>query len=277
MNVPNLNYDREAEHFNYSKSPNRMRNDNFSPGQQRGRDRVGNFSSVRSPPGRNMTNNFNTINNSNMNSIDLNSNKNYMVYPRGEVDNSYAEKQYSMHSGIPQYVMSMSTNINLGIIQDAINSNQMQNQQINSINLKNSIASRGNFRKNKRPKRNGESKNYMPQFQDSQTFSRIKNKGIAESISKGVSLFSPTQDEPEPYEYKAIDSQIGSLMRRDHTVDRSQMRNNLASLIVTSGKDSTISPNPRNARLNDSLMFKSTNNPNQTLNSIIYSAQEESK
>lgn len=280
MNVPNLNYDREAEQFHYSKSPNRMRNDSFSPGQQRGKDRGANFSSIRSPPGRNMTNNFNTINNSNMNSIDLNSNanKNYNPYPRGEIDHSYAEKQYSMHSGVPQYVMSMSTNINLGIIQDAINSNQMQHQQqMNSINLKNSIASRGNFKKNKRPKKNNESKNYMPQFQDSQTFSRIKNKGIAESISKGVSLFSPTHDEPEPYEYKAIDSQIGSLMKRDYTVDRSQMRNNnLASLIVTSGKvDSTISPNPRLARLNDSLMFKSTNNPNQTLNSIIYSAQED--
>jgi hypothetical protein len=257
-----------------------MRNDSFSPGQQRGRDKAGNFSSVRSPPGRNMTNNFSTINNSNMHSIDLNSNKNYMVYPRGEVDNSFAEKQYNMNSGIPQYVMSMSTNINLGIIQDAINSNQMQHQHINSINLKNSIASRGNFRKNKKPKRNGDSKNYMPQFQDSQTFSRINNKGISESINKGISLFSPTQDEPEPYEYKAIDSQIGSLMKRDYTVDRSQLRNNnnLASLIVTSGKvDSTISPNPRHARLNDSLMFKSTNNPNQTLNSIIYNAQEETK
>lgn len=281
MNVPHLNYDRE-EHFQYSKSPNRMRDDNFSPGMQRAKDRVGNFSNVRSPPGRNMTNNFNTITNSNMNSIDLNNmNKNYNPYTRGEVDHSYAEKQYNMHSGAPQYVMSMSTNINLGIIQDSINANQMHhNQQMNSINLKNSIATRGNFRKNKRPKQGKESKNYMPQFQDSQTFSRIKNKGIAESISKGVSLFSPTHDESEPYEYKAIDSQIGSLMKRDYTVDRSQMRNNnnLASLIVTSGKnDSTISPNPRLARLNDSLMFKSTNNPNQTLNSIIYSAQEESK
>ena len=264
--------------FNIQSLQIELNNNAFSPNPARGRNLKESFSNARSPGGRNFTNNFSTISNSNMNSIELNSpmNKNYMIYPRGEVDNSYADKQYSI-SGLPQYVMSMSTNINLGIIQDAINSNQM-NQQINSINLKNSIASRGNFRSNKRQNRNPESKNFMPQFQDSQTFSRIKPKNITESISKGMTIYNPTNDEPEPYEYKAIDSQIGSLMKRDYTVDRSQMRNNLASLIVTSGKgDAAISPNPRNARLNDSLMFKSTNSPNQTLNSVVYNAQEESK
>lgn len=280
MNVPSLPYDRDQEHFQYSKSPNRIKNNAFSPNPNRGRNLNESFSNARSPGGRNFSKNFNSINNSNMHSIDLNSpmNKNYIIYPRGEVDNSYAEKQYGV-SGVPQYVMSMSTNINLGIIQDSINSNTYHQQQMNSINLKNSIVSRGNFRNNKRKNNNTDSKIYNPQFQDSQTFSRIKPKNMTDSINKAMSIYSPTNEDPEPYEYKAIDSQIGSLMKRDYTVDRSQMRNNnLASLVVTSGKpESGISPNPRQARLNDSLMFKSTNSPNQTLNAIIYSAQEESK
>lgn len=280
MNVPSLPYDKEHEQFQYSKSPNRIKNNAFSPNPQRGRNLNESFSNARSPGGRNFSKNFSSINNSNMHSIDLNSpmNNNYKIYPKGEVDSSYAEKQYGI-SGVPQYVMSMSTNINLGIIQDSINSNTYHQQQMNSINLKNSIVSRGNFRKNKRNNNNTDSKIYNPQFQDSQTFSRIKPKNMTESINKAMSIYSPTNEDQEPYEYKAIDSQIGSLMRRDYTVDRSQMRNNnLASLIVTSGKPETgISPNPRQARLNDSLMFKSTNSPNQTLNSIIYSAQEESK
>ena len=41
-----------------------------------------------------------------------------------------------------------------------------------------------------------------PQFQDSQTFSRIKPKNITESISKGVSLYSQPTEGPEPYEYQ---------------------------------------------------------------------------
>lgn len=276
MNVPGMPQGAELDQLRFTKSPNRARNDGFSPGQARGKDRVGNFSSVRSPGGRNLTNNFSTINNANMHSIEINSpiNKNYMMYSREGIDGPYGEnKQYNV-PGMPQYVMSMSTNINLGIIQDAMQSNQMARQQINSINLKKSIASRGNFRRNKRTRgKNSESKNYMPQFQDSQTFSRIKNNKISDSINKGVSLYSPNHEEQEHFEYKAIDSQIGSLLKRDYTVDRSQMRNNanLASLVVSSGNvDSGISPNPRHQRLNDSLMFKSTNSPNQTINSIIY-------
>ena len=189
-------------------------------------------------------------------------NKNYMVYPHGEMTDSYAEM--SKYTGIPQYMLSMSTNINFGIIDD--NSRQQKvnrRQQQNSVSIKKSIASRGNFRKTKRSRKpQGPGEYPMPRFQDSQTFSRIARGGMADSVSKPGGLFSP--DEPEPYEYKAIDSQIGPLVRRDHTVDRSQMRNqnNLASLVVSSGKgDSAISPNPRRPMLADSLLFKSTISP----------------
>jgi len=113
-------------------------------------------------------------------------------------------------------------------------------------------------------------KDYMNRFQDSQTFSRINKNQVTDSINT-IDLFNQNKDEPEPYEYKAIDSQIGSLMKRDYTVDRSQMRNqNLASLVVSTGKpDSTISPNPRHARLNDNLMFKSTNSPGNVLQGMM--------
>lgn len=141
-----------------------------------------------------------------------------------------------------------------------------------------SIVTRGNFRKTKRVKKvvqgsiQGSTQasnlnNYMKRFQDSQTFSRIRRDPVADSMNKASGLFSPGSDDPEPYEYKPIDSQIGSLMKRDYTVDRSQMRaqrnqNNLASLVVSSGKgESAISPNPRRPMLQDSLMFKSTNTP----------------
>lgn len=109
----------------------------------------------------------------------------------------------------------------------------------------------------------------MKRFQDSQTFSRINREGVQESLNN-LGIYN-NKDEPEPYEYKAIDSQIGSLMKRDYTVDRSHMRNqNMASLVVSSGKhDSTISPAPRIPRLNDSLMFKSTVSPQNMVQSII--------
>lgn len=86
-----------------------------------------------------------------------------------------------------------------------------------------------------------------------------------DSIAKAGGAFSPAADEPEPFEYKPIDSQIGSLGKRDYTVDRAQMRNqaNLASLVVSSGPADAISPNPRRPMLNDSVMFKSTAGPAQ--------------
>ena len=77
------------------------------------------------------------------------------------------------------------------------------------------------------------------------------------------------------FEYKAIDSQIGSLMgKRDYTVDRSQMRNqrnqNLASLVVSSGNDSYMSPNPRRGNWNDSMIFKSTNSPASMVKNSVF-------
>lgn len=176
---------------------------------------------------------------------------------------------------MPQYVMSMSTNINLGIIDDNMHQQQMRmNPAVNSIKLKSSIASRGAFRKNKRGKKNMGVKDYMKQMQDSQTFSRIDRGKVQESINN-MRMFSPSKDAPEQqFEYKALDSQIGSLMKRDYTVDRSNMRNqNLASLVVSSGKqDSTISPGPRALRLNDNLMFKSTNAPSNLMQGMVYGA-----
>lgn len=270
MNVPKLSYDPNGDPLQFAKSPSRFRNDHFSPNQSRGWERNSNYnSSIRSPPGRNLGNSFNTINQShgNMNSIDMSG---YMVYPGGEIGNSIGDmKQYS---GVPQYMVSMSTNINLGIIDDNSRMQKMQMRQQNNISLKKGIASRGNFRKGKRSKKpQGVKEYYMKRFQDSQTFSRINRDKVSDSLNKAGGLFSP--EEPEPYEYKAIDSQVGSLMKRDYTVDRARMRNqnNLASLVVSSGKgDSAISPNPRRPLLNDSMMFKSTNSPAQMMGGTLY-------
>jgi hypothetical protein len=204
--------------------------------------------------------NWSKSGNSNMHSIEMTNpmmsiNHKYMVYPAGEMTDSYADM--SNYAGIPQYMMSMSTNIN------SKPQKMTKRQQQNNVVVKKNIATRGNFRKTKRSRKpQGPGEYPMPRFQDSQTFSRIARGGMADSVSKPGGLFSP--DEPEPYEYRAIDSQIGPLVRRDHTVDRSQMRNqnNLASLVVSSGKvDSAISPNPRRPMLADSLLFKSTISP----------------
>lgn len=133
-----------------------------------------------------------------------------------------------------------------------------------SINIKKRLISRGKIKTKNKVKKSLGVRDYMKKFQDSQTFSRINHAKVQESINN-MAMYSPNKDENEPYEYKAIDSQIGSLMKRDYTVDRSQMRNqqNLASMVMTRGKpESTISPAPRVPRLNDSLMFKSTNSPN---------------
>ena len=76
MNVPNLHYDPIGDPLQFSKSPNRFRNNHFSPNESRGRDRNAGFNnSTVSPAGRNMGGNFNTINNShsNMHSIEMTS------------------------------------------------------------------------------------------------------------------------------------------------------------------------------------------------------------
>lgn len=194
-------------------------------------------------------------------------NKNYMMYPSNEMSTTFSDMKQYNNPALPQYVMSMSTNINLGIIDDNMKQQLRMNPNMNSISIKKAIATRGNIRKKQKAKKTmvgGGVKDYMKRFQDSQTFSRINREQVQESINN-MAMYSSNRDEMEPYEYKAIDSQIGSLMKRDYTVDRSQMRNqqNLASVVLPSGRiDSTISPNPRMPRLNDSLMFKSTNSPN---------------
>lgn len=81
MNVPMLQYDHTMDNVHFSKSPYRVRNDNFSPTDARGNTVYG--KQVRSPQGRNMSNNFSTIG-PNMQSMDLNSpmssmSKNYMM------------------------------------------------------------------------------------------------------------------------------------------------------------------------------------------------------
>lgn len=275
-----MQYDpSNPEQFHFSKSPNRFRNDNFSPGQSRGTNRVASYSTRKQPPpGRNLTSSFHTINNSisgshaGMASMEMNSplatlNKNYMVYPSNDMGATFADMKQYRNQPAPQYVMSMSTNINLGIVDGK--APKQQRKQPNAVSLKKGIATRGNLRRNRRGKKAQGGREYYAgnrQFQDSQTFSRINRDKITDSINKGMSLYSPNAvEEPEPYEYKAIDSQIGSLYnRRDYSVDRTHMRNqnNLASVVLTGGKvDSTISPNPRHPRLNESLMFKSTNSP----------------
>lgn len=158
MNVPRIQYDPNGDPLSYSKSPNRFRNNHFSPNQSRGRD-GGQFynSSVRSPPGRNMSNNYSTINNSinNLNSMEMTSpmssiNKNYMMYPGNEMSNSIVDmSQYNPHA--PQYMLSMSTNINLGIFDE--NAKAQKGNKKQQSNVKKSLVSRGNFRKTKRIKK----------------------------------------------------------------------------------------------------------------------------
>ena len=188
-----------------------------------------------------------------------------MVYSGNNMSTNFRDiKQYN-NPAMPQYVMSISSNINVGIIDDNMSSQQIHmDPGIGSIKLKKPIATRGNFRKNKRGKKNVGVRDYMKYFQESQNFSRINREKVQESINN-MGMYASNKQDSENYEYKAIDSQIGSLMKRDYTVNRSHMRNqqNLASLVVSSRKpESTISPAPRVPRLNDSLMFKSTNSPN---------------
>jgi len=110
MNVPNLQYDNTMAQFNYSKSPNRFMNDNFSPNQSRIKNNnssaVG--KKVKSPPGRNISNNFSTIG-SNMQSMEMNSpiasiSNNIMMYPGNEMSTSFCSdmKQYN-NQMMPQY------------------------------------------------------------------------------------------------------------------------------------------------------------------------------
>ena len=149
MNVPKIPYDPNGDPLQLSKSPNRFKSNHFSPNMSRGRNRNAAYNnSFRSPQGRNMPNNFNTINQTqnNVHSIDMGNQmstvKNYMVYPNGGMGDSYADmKQYAPGApGGPQYMLSMSTNINLGLIdRENIQQQQMPRRQ-NNVNL--------NFKKN---------------------------------------------------------------------------------------------------------------------------------
>lgn len=204
----------------------------------------------------------------NMQSIEMNSPlapMGNMVYPPNNMSTNFNDiKQYN-NPAMPQYVMSISSNINLGIIDDNMRQQQIRmNPGMSSINIKKSIATRGNIRRGRKVKKSNGVRDYMKRLQESQNFTTINRNKVQESINN-MGMYAGNKQESEKYELKAIDSQIGSLMKRDYTVDRSHMRNqqNLASLVVSSGKpESTISPAPRGPRLNDSLMFKSTNSPN---------------
>jgi hypothetical protein len=151
------------------------------------------------------------------------------------------------------------------------------------VNTKKNISTRSNFRSKKKvkPKPQGIKDYYAHrlQVQDSQTFSRINRDKVSDSLAHASGLFSP-EEQPEEYEYKPIDSQIGSFMKqRDYTVDRAQMRNqrnnaNLASLVVSGGaKDSAISPNPIRPYMNDSIMFKSMNKNKSPMATTMYNAK----
>lgn len=149
------------------------------------------------------------------------------------------------------------------------------------VNTKKNISTRSNFRAKKKikAKPQGIKDYYAQRLQDSQTFSRINRDRVADSLAHASGLYSP-EDQTEEYEYKPIDSQIGSLMKqRDYTVDRTQMRNqrnnaNLASLVVSGGgKDSAISPNPIRPYMNDSIMFKSMNKNKSPMAATMYNAK----
>lgn len=259
-----------------SKSPSRFKNQYFSPNQSRGRNKNAGYSSnFRSPNGRNLQDSFNTINQSHggMQSIDMGASistiNNYMVYPRDNMGNSFNDM--SQHTG-PEgqnYMLSMSTNINVGIVNNKDLPNQkMQRKQQNNMGLKKNLQSRGNYRtKNKRRvKPQGIKDYYNSRVQDSQNFSRINRSKVQESLAAASGLFSPDET-TEPFEHKPIDSQIGPLRReRDYSVDRAGMRNRnanagLASLVLSPGADPGMSHGPGRPLLNDSVMFKSTNGP----------------
>jgi hypothetical protein len=153
-------------------------------------------------------------------------------------------------------------------------------------NTKKNVSTRGNFRTKKKVKAKPQGKTqgikdyYAQRLQDSQTFSRINRDRVTDSLVRASGLFSPKeqQDQQEAYEYKPIDSQIGSLMKqREYSVDRAQLRNqrnngNLASLVV-SGIDSAISPNPRRPYANDNLMFKSMIKTKSPMSTTMYNAK----
>lgn len=125
MNVPQIQYDKTSDPLQMSKSPTRFKNNNFSPNATRGRNRNAPYkNSYRSPNQRNMHDSFNTINQSNsgMNSIEMvhpmsTINNNVMMYPKhGNMANSFNDVgQYNGPAG-QQYMLSMSTNIKLGVV-----------------------------------------------------------------------------------------------------------------------------------------------------------------
>lgn len=85
MNVPALQYDNTMDPLHFSKSPSRYRNGNFSPNQARVKNNNSIQQKVKSPSGRNASNNFSTIN-LNMNSVEMRSpmasmSKNIMMQP----------------------------------------------------------------------------------------------------------------------------------------------------------------------------------------------------
>jgi hypothetical protein len=106
-----------------SKSPSRFRNKYFSPNQMRGRKKnAGYNSNFRSPNGRNLNDSFNTINQSHkgIQPIEMGSSistiNNYMMYPKDNSQSSYNNgNQYQGPEG-QKYTVSMSKNINVGII-----------------------------------------------------------------------------------------------------------------------------------------------------------------
>ena len=73
MNVPTLQYDNTMDPLHFSKSPNRFRNDNFSPNQSRVKNNNSVYGKkIKSPAGRNQSNNFSNRK-MNMNSVDMQS------------------------------------------------------------------------------------------------------------------------------------------------------------------------------------------------------------
>lgn len=269
-----------------SKSPSRFRNQYFSPNQSRGRNNKngGYNSNFRSPNGRNLQDSFNTINQSHggMQSIDMGTSistvNNYMVYPRDNMGNSFNDMNQHTGPEGQNYMLSMSTNINVGIVnnKDVVNQKGQRTQK-NNMSLKKNPQTRGNYRKQikrkvKQPQ--GIKDYYNSRVQDSQNFSRINRSKLQESLAAASGMFSPDET-TEPFEYKPIDSQIGPLRGdRDYSVDRAGMRNRnannagLASLVLSPGADPGMGHGPGRPLLNDSVMFKSTNGPGHLAGTI---------
>lgn len=138
MNVPALPYDPNGDNLQFSKSPNRYRNNQFMQNQTISRDRNDFYnSSIRSPQGRNMQNSMHSIEMTNPMSSIPNAGK-FMVYQGGDVADTYQSH----------------TTINLGIIND--NRQQpkaSQRRQGNNISMKKNLPTRGNFRKNKKTRK----------------------------------------------------------------------------------------------------------------------------